>query len=150
MIPVEYTSNEAVVNLEPAGTSVIPDNIRLGVYRVAELAMGNVAKHDEATICKVSWDYDEIDQQLVMSISDDGKGFDPATLRQTGLGMVNIGDYADAMSATLEIDSAPGVGTNLKLTIPFEVPQTSAALADIQRKETPSAIGGTVEQVSAA
>ncbi len=150
MIPVEYTSNEAAVNLEPAGTSVIPDNIRLGVYRVAELAMGNVAKHAEATVCKVSWDYDEIDQQLVMSISDDGKGFDPATLRQTGLGMVNIGDYADAMSATLEIDSAPGVGTNLKLTIPFEVPQTSAALTDIQPKETPDAIGGTGEQASAA
>ncbi|MBT3995922.1 MAG: hypothetical protein HOF01_08995 [Chloroflexi bacterium] len=150
MIPVEYTSNEAAVSLEPAGTSVIPDNIRLGVYRVAELAMGNVAKHAEATICKVSWDYDEIDQQLVMTVSDDGKGFDPATLRQTGLGMVNIGDYADAMSATLDIDSAPGVGTNLKLTIPFEVPQSSATADDSSLNESPNVIGGTGEQASAA
>lgn len=68
-----------------------------------------------------------------MTVSDDGKGFD-----------------AYAMSATLEIDSAPCVGTNLKLTILFKVTQTSAALAGIQLKETPNAIGLTGEQAAAA
>ncbi|NQW20682.1 MAG: hypothetical protein HQ477_08170 [Chloroflexi bacterium] len=150
MIPIEYEANEAVVNLEPAGTSVIPDNIRLGVYRIAELAMGNVAKHAKATICKVGWKYDEIDQQLVMSVSDDGIGFDPAQLRQTGLGMVNIGDYADAMNATLEIDSTPGSGTNLKLVIPFVAPSVVKRSHELQENTIGNALGETGEQASAA
>ena len=122
MIPVELEINEAAAQLEPVGTSVIPDNVRLGVYRIAELAMGNVAKHAEATVCTVDWSYDLLEQQLVMTIADDGIGFDPAQVRQTGLGMVNIGDYADALNATLEIDSKPGHGTRLKLVIPFVAP----------------------------
>ncbi len=122
MIPVELDIDGAAAALEPAGTSVIPDNVRLGVYRIAELAMGNVAKHAHATTCKVGWSYEVVEQQLVMTITDNGIGFDPAQVRQTGLGMVNIGDYADAMNATLEIESKPGHGTHLKLVIPFEAP----------------------------
>ena len=57
-----------------------------------------------------------------MTITDNGIGFDPAQVRQTGLEMVNIGDYSDAMNATLEIESKPGHGAHLKLVIPFEVP----------------------------
>jgi len=62
IIPVELEINEAAAELEPAGSSVVPDNIRLGVYRIAELAMGNVARHAEATVCSVGWSYDEVDQ----------------------------------------------------------------------------------------
>jgi signal transduction histidine kinase len=150
MIPIELEINEAVAQLEPTGTSVIPDNIRLGIYRIAELAMGNVAKHAEATICKVGWSYDEIDQQLIMSVADDGKGFDPAELRQTGLGMVNIGDYADSMNATLEIDSVPGNGTRLTLRIPFVVPDSEKGLSELKASEITSVIRETGEQPSAA
>ncbi|MDP6667933.1 MAG: ATP-binding protein [Dehalococcoidia bacterium] len=146
MIPVELEINEAAARLEPAGSSVIPDAIRLGVYRVAELAMGNVAKHAEATQCKVGWSYDEANRQLEMTITDDGIGFDPAKFRQTGLGMVNIGDYADAMNATLEIDSEPGQGTRCKLSIPFEAPVTEKP----QIEPGYNVISETGEQPSAA
>jgi signal transduction histidine kinase len=150
MVPVEFTTNDAAAGLEPAGTSVVPDNVRLGVYRIAELAMGNVAKHAEATVCKLGWIYDEIDQQLVMSVEDDGLGFDPATLRQTGLGMVNIGDYADAMNAKLEIESTPGNGTQLKLTIPFVAPVAENASYAPAKNTAQNALGETGEQASAA
>lgn len=150
MIPVEFVTNEAAANLEPAGTSAIPDNVRLGIYRIAELAMGNVAKHAEATFCKVSLNYDEIDQHLVMIVSDDGKGFDPVQLRQTGLGMVNIGDYADAMNATLDIESAPGAGTQIKLMIPFIAPSAGKVSSELSSNEIVNSLGETGEQPSAA
>lgn len=146
MVPVELNMNEAAVNLEPAGTSVIPDNLRLGIYRVAELAMGNVAKHSKATNCTVEWIYDEIDQQLVMTVADDGVGFDPAEIREAGLGMVNISDYADAMNARLEIDSRPGHGTKLTLTIPFIPPIPEASLVEL----SDNAIRDPGEQASLA
>ena len=150
MVPVEFETNDAAAALEPAGTSVVPDNVRLGVYRIAELAMGNVAKHAEATVCKVGWIYDEVEQALVMTISDDGKGFDPAQLRQTGLGMVNIGDYADAMNATLEIDSTPGRGTQLKLVIPFVAPVVENSISESGSNEAVKTLGETGERASAA
>ena len=150
MIPVELDINKAAAQLEPAGTSVIPENMRLGVYRIAELAMGNVAKHARATVCKVGWSYEEIEQQLVMTVTDDGIGFDPAQVRQTGLGMVNIGDYADAMNATLEIVSEPGRGTLLKLVIPFEAPVGPKAATGLQNEPGFKARGTTGEQPSAA
>jgi signal transduction histidine kinase len=152
MIPVELEINDAAARLETAGTSVIPDDMRLGVYRIAELAMGNVAKHARATVCSVGWSYDELDQQLVMTVTDDGIGFDPAEVRQTGLGMVNIGDYADAMNATLEIESEPGRGTRLKLVIPFEAPITLEEMTG-QHGQVESGVsvsGVTGEQPSAA
>jgi len=129
---------------------VVPDNVRLGVYRIAELAMGNVAKHANATMCKVGWIYDETSQNLIMSVSDDGKGFDPAKLRQTGLGMVNIGDYADAMNATLDINSSPGGGTQLKLVIPFIAPLTGKLSADLSSNEAVNSLGENGERASAA
>jgi signal transduction histidine kinase len=150
MIPVELVVNEAVAKLEPAGTSVIPDNIRLGVYRIAELALGNVAKHADATVCTLGWIYDEAEETLIMSVTDDGKGFDPDEIRQTGLGMVNIADYADAMRATLEIDSKPGVGTELKLVIPFIAPELEQELSDQIISTADGAIGESGEQTSAA
>jgi signal transduction histidine kinase len=150
MIPVEFEMNEAAAALEPAGTSVVPDNIRLGVYRIAELAMGNVARHSEATLCKVNWNYDESEQNLVMIVSDDGKGFDAAQLRQTGLGMVNIGDYADAMNATLDIESSPGAGTHLKLTIPFVAPAAGKVPSELSSDAIADSVGGIGEQASAA
>ena len=152
MISVELEINEAAAQLEPAGTSVIPDSMRLGVYRIAELAMGNVAKHAEATVCMVGWSYEELEQQLVMTITDDGIGFDPAQVLQTGLGMVNIGDYADAMNATLEIDSKPGRGTRLKLVIPFVAPiNVEEPTGQQDQAEQGFEVGGvTGEQTSAA
>ena len=61
MIPVKLDIDGATAALEPAGTSVIPDNVRLGVYRIAELAMGNVAKHAHATTCTVGWSCEEVE-----------------------------------------------------------------------------------------
>ncbi len=150
IVPVEFEMNEAAASLEPAGTSVIPDDVRLGVYRIAELAMGNVAKHAEATVCRLSWNYDEIDHKLIMTVSDDGVGFDPVELRQTGLGMVNIGDYADALNATLEIDSTPGNGTHLRLEIPFVAPSAVQIHTARHSGSAADEMGDTNEQPSAA
>ena len=151
MIPVELEIDEAVARLEPAGTSVIPDSVRLGVYRIAELAMGNVAKHANATVCLVGWSYEIHEQRLVMTVTDDGVGFDPAQVRETGLGMVNIGDYADAMNATLEINSKPGLGTRLKLVIPFAAPADfDVSAGPSQVEHGLEASGATGEPASAA
>jgi len=85
-----------------------------------------------------------------MTVSDNGKGFDPAEIRQTGLGMVNIGDYADSMNASLEITSQPGMGTKLKLSIPFVPPAAEEGLLELHANAPSDALGDSGEQPSLA
>jgi signal transduction histidine kinase len=55
-------------------------------------------------------------QQAVLSVTDDGCGFDPAAQAGRGLGLVNLGIRAREMGGTLQVDSAPGKGTRITLT----------------------------------
>ena len=73
-----------------------------------------------------------------------------ADSRHHGVGMVNIGDYADAMNATLEIDSTPGRGTQLKLVIPFVAPVVENSISESGSNEAVKTLGETGERASAA
>ena len=121
MVPLELTIGDALQEIEPAGMSKIPESVRLAVYRIAELALGNVARHAKAGNCTVSFDYDWTASELRLEISDDGKGFDMAEVRPTGLGVVTMNDYADALGGRLTFESAPDRGTKVAVAIPFEV-----------------------------
>ena len=63
-----------------------------------------------------------------------------------GLGMVNIYDYADAMNATLKVESKRGHDTTLILTIPFIAPPS--ALAELELSDSP--VEASTEQSPAA
>jgi signal transduction histidine kinase len=55
--------------------------------------------------------------QLVVEIIDDGCGFDPSTARR-GAGLTNMEDRLDALGGTLDVQSGPGGGTTLRVSIP--------------------------------
>jgi signal transduction histidine kinase len=97
----------------------IPDEHRLMLFRVIQEALQNIVKHAKAgsihvglkkthTICQVE-------------VSDNGKGFTatPETSTAHGLGIVNMQKRVELMGGRLEIDSVPGKGTILKITIPY-------------------------------
>ncbi len=121
MFPLELTIGGTVQEIEPAGMSKIPESVRLAVYRIAELALGNVARHAKAGNCTVNFDYDWTASELRLEISDDGQGFDMAEVRPMGLGVVTMNDYADALGGRLTFESAPGGGTKVAVAIPFAV-----------------------------
>ncbi|MDA0676713.1 MAG: ATP-binding protein [Chloroflexi bacterium] len=121
-------ADDRTTSFEPAGASTIPENIRLAVFRIAELAIGNAVKHASAKQCDVHWSYSDTEQALLLRISDDGIGFNPETMKTSGLGMVNIQDYTDALGGTAELHSEPGRGTMLIVTIPFTAPAASSRL----------------------
>ncbi len=131
MIQIEMQIDPSAEELEPPGLSTIPEPVRLGVYRIAELALGNVVKHAQASECTVSWRFEADREQLVLTVTDDGVGFDPAGLTLNGLGMVNIHDYADAVGGALELISAPGAGPTVILSIPYTVEPTARDLEPI-------------------
>lgn len=123
MIAVELSVGDEAAGLESAGASRIPERVRVGAYRIAELALGNVVKHAEATRCVIHWDYLPDARELRLIIEDDGKGFVWDPRLSTGLGLVTIRDYADAFGGRFEIKSEPGKGTVVTVWLPvnFEV-----------------------------
>jgi signal transduction histidine kinase len=142
LVPVEVTVTETAERLEPPGQSVIPESIRLGVYRIAELALGNVARHARASVCRVLWDHDPDAGELRLTVEDDGIGFEPDSAGGDGIGILTINDYTDAMEGAVAVESAPGRGARISVTVPFAPPVTSAPAASSGATETGFAAAG--------
>ncbi|MDA1258788.1 MAG: hypothetical protein O3C10_13265 [Chloroflexi bacterium] len=137
LLPVELEVGDAAARLEEGGVSVIPEEPRLGVYRITELALTNVARHARATVCAVGWNYEEKSRELVLTIVDDGVGFQSSAEGDSGsLGLVTMSDYADALGGTFEINSTPGEGTRVEVRIPFDADEFSTTTETGSRAAT--------------
>ena len=118
-VSIELDLADELQELEPAGGSSIPLDLRLGFYRVAEEALGNVIKHAKATKVTVRL-WTTAEGKLCLLIEDNGKGFVPEETKGRSLGLVTIMDYIGAIRGTFEVDSAPGKGTRLSATAPLD------------------------------
>lgn len=139
-IPVTLDVGAEVEALEAAGDSKIPESVRLTVHRVADAAMANVVKHAGATEAVIHWNYDSEKHFLELSVTDDGRGFEADARAPSGLGLLTIRDYVDAIGGNLSVTSFPGEGTGVDVVIPFvdEQSQTSNGAED------PGAIGSVL------
>lgn len=84
------------------------------VLQILRESISNALRHAAPSTLHLSLQADA-SNQAVISITDDGCGFDPATQTGRGHGLVNLGIRAREMGGTLEIDSAPGKGTRITL-----------------------------------
>jgi two-component system sensor histidine kinase UhpB len=92
----------------------------LVVYRVAQEALTNVARHADAT--RVELSLDRTDAHAVLAVRDDGRGLPPGALPSSH-GIRGMRERAMLIGAPLEIRSRPGGGTEIKLSIPLD-PET--------------------------
>jgi nitrate/nitrite-specific signal transduction histidine kinase len=107
-IPVE-------VRTDDAGSP--PTEVGIALYRIAQEALNNVAKHSGATTATVSLrSLGESGGGLLLTIEDDGAGFDSAAAGFGQLGLGIMRERAEAIGATLTISSAPGQGTTVSAT----------------------------------
>ncbi|MBI4271519.1 MAG: PAS domain S-box protein [Candidatus Rokubacteria bacterium] len=100
----------------------LPAPIETVVYRVVQEALTNASKHAQAT--RVAIRLAREGRFLRCAIRDDGAGFDvPAVLARQGtrgLGLVGIQERLSAVGGTLDIDSTPGSGAELIVSVPVE------------------------------
>jgi PAS domain S-box-containing protein len=92
----------------------------LAMYRIVQEALGNAIRHAGASRVTVTLRAEE--PALCAVIEDDGRGFSadrPFPDDGQGLGLVGMRERARNAGGTLEIDSAPGAGTRIRVALPF-------------------------------
>lgn len=95
----------------------IDANVEIMIYRIIQECVNNTLKHAGATKLDISLINDE--DGLHLTIEDNGKGFDQATLPlDKGIGMQNIRTRTSYLKGTVDIDSRPGQGTLIAIHIP--------------------------------
>jgi signal transduction histidine kinase len=90
----------------------------LCIYRVAQEALGNAAKHAQAK--KVEVRLIQSDGHVRLLVSDDGVGCTPDQVGKSGgLGVINMRERVLQLDGTFEFDSEPERGTRVKVSVPF-------------------------------
>jgi PAS domain S-box-containing protein len=92
------------------------------VYRIVQEALTNIAKHADATLVRIRMRWKR--QAFILSIKDDGKGFDVKTQKnnknRTGMGLIGIRERAASLNGVMVIDSILGQGTSLSISFPYQ------------------------------
>lgn len=98
---------------------IIPDDQKIAIYRIAQEQLNNILKHAEASSVEIMLEVDY--EEIFLTITDDGKGFDPAEERR-GVGIRNMTSRAELYNGTVEIETAPGIGCSLKVVMKIKKP----------------------------
>jgi two-component system sensor histidine kinase UhpB len=109
-LAAELTAEGDFANLE--------DDVQLVLYRVAQEALTNAARHSEAQQIAVS--LRRSDHGVELTVSDDGRGF-AFEQSERGLGIGGMRERALLVGAELTIESRPGHGTTVRLLVPAHV-----------------------------
>jgi signal transduction histidine kinase len=103
------------IELQVRGARKLPPDIQVGLYRITQEALNNVVKHAKATQAAVRL---ELEDQVRLSVTDNGAGFDPAAVPPDHLGLQILRERAEAIGASLTILSRPGEGTCISVAWP--------------------------------
>jgi len=89
-----------------------------GVLRVMQESLNNIAKHAHAS--NVSIELGRSEGRLVLTVTDDGDGFDATTAQRVdaGIGLSAMRERAEGLGGTLTLQSEPGTGTSVTLSVP--------------------------------
>jgi signal transduction histidine kinase len=97
----------------------VPADVEVCAYRIVQEALTNVAKHAEATSCRVY--LHRLPHSLLVTVEDDGKGIAARSSKQTevpsGVGLVSVRERVSRAGGTVSIESA-GRGTRLTVELP--------------------------------
>jgi signal transduction histidine kinase len=126
-------SRGIAVRCEHEGPEVrLPAEVETAVFRAAQEALANVARHAGAENVLVQ--IADEGSALVVEIEDDGAGFDPEEVAQAapsgrGLGLLGIRERLELVGGTARIESRPGDGTRVVLHVPVPVREPEASHA---------------------
>jgi signal transduction histidine kinase len=105
---------DIVANVRVEGAQPLPLIVEEALFRVAQEALSNIARHSKATL--VQMDVTLTDEYVTLSIVDNGQGFDSAQQGRTGamgVGLLSMRERMKAHAGDVSIESTPGQGTKV-------------------------------------
>jgi signal transduction histidine kinase len=112
------------VNFAVTGTQVdLPLFVEDALYRVAQESIANALRHGNPKGLRITLDYGA--RAVMLTVMDNGRGFDPSQLDRSGFGLSGMRQRIRALHGTFTITSKRGEGTQVRA----EVPRRSVALA---------------------
>jgi signal transduction histidine kinase len=124
----------------------LPEWVEQALYGMAAEAMSNAIRHGRAMSVHVELRVQR--GRATVTVSDDGQGFDPsAQIRRTstgGLGLLGLARQASWLGGRATVDSRPGAGTRVRISIPIarHLPSAAAEAADQAAVAGPSPAAG--------
>ena len=98
--------------------------VETALFRVAQQALANIVEHAEATHALVAIECS--DRQVVLRVSDDGRGFDPDHVQVIAdiahFGLIAMRERVEALGGRFRVITAPGEGTMVEAKLPLTVP----------------------------
>jgi len=100
------------------GDRKLPPDIQIALYRLTQEALNNVVKHAKASQAVVTL---HLGEQVRLTIADNGIGFDQSIVTADHLGLKIMRERAEAIGASLRIESDPGDGTQITIIWPSKL-----------------------------
>ncbi|WP_099159869.1 sensor histidine kinase [Virgibacillus ndiopensis] len=89
----------------------------IAFFRLVQESVQNAIKHASATLINVKLEIGK--KRIVMTIKDNGKGFDPAMKRDKSFGLMGMRERVEMLEGTLTIDSIIDEGTTILISVPY-------------------------------
>jgi signal transduction histidine kinase len=107
------------VTLHMSDIGFVPTDIELALFRMTQEALQNVRRH--AGRCRVRLTLERDGAQVRLMIADNGCGFDPQQTPAARFGLAGMRERVALLGGTINIQSRPGAGTTIVITIPLDV-----------------------------
>ncbi|MGN6390636.1 MAG: sensor histidine kinase [Gemmatimonadales bacterium] len=124
------TGVESKLSITGAPEPMHPD-IELTLLRAVQEGLANIARHAGARTTAVTLSY--MEDVIVLDVQDDGQGFIPAlpTDGRSGFGLAGMRERAESLQGSVQIESVPGEGTTLSMTLPMVRPVGGDAAVEV-------------------
>lgn len=106
--------------LSMTGTDDLDEELQIGIYRIVQECLTNVAKHARASVVDVRLAVQEqgAERSLSLQVCDDGQGFDPGTT-PAGLGLSGMRERVESLGGEMKMLAVSERGVDIRISIPL-------------------------------
>ena len=109
---------EGLAEIDALAADTLDDERAITLFRIVQESLNNILRHARAGMVHIT--VSQRADELQLLIEDDGVGFDASRVdHRAHFGLLGIGERVMALGGTLEIDSSPGAGTRLSVSLPL-------------------------------
>jgi signal transduction histidine kinase len=98
--------------------ALLPESLKIPIYRIIQESLNNIRKYAQATAVQIQ--IETTSTQVLLTVQDNGRGFDPNTIA-TGYGLKGMQERVALLQGTLQIRTRPSEGCCIMTTVPMQI-----------------------------